>query len=144
MPLARSSNIWRSGRPRRREVRNRLKERAVFQNLKRGDATRCGFAEDTIPAGLAVVLPSGENRYQSLNLQVLNIPFITGVAVQVNWRDIEPTQGAPDSSKLDELFAAAESANKWVQLAIFPAFFSPAWALEGTQTERNFAGSRVL
>ena len=110
MPLARSSNVWRSGGPRRHEVRNRLKERAVFQNLKRGDATRCGFAEDTIPAGLAVVLPSGENRYQSLNLQVLNIPFITGVAVQINWRDIEPTQGAPDWSKLDELFAAAESA----------------------------------
>jgi hypothetical protein len=82
--------------------------------------------------------------YQSLNLQVLNTPFITGVAVQINWRDIESTQGAPNWSTLDELFAAADSANKWIQLAIFPAFISPARGLEGAQTERNFAGSRVL
>ena len=62
-------------------------------------------------------------------------PFISGVAVQINWRDIEPVQGKPDWSKLDELFAAAESSKKWVQLDIFPGFFSPAWALEGAKTD---------
>ena len=60
---------------------------------------------------------------------------MSGVAVQINWRDIEPVQGKPDWSKLDALFAAAVSANKWVQLAIFPGFFSPAWALEGAKTD---------
>jgi len=88
-----------------------------------------------IPSGLAVVLPSGEKRYQSMNLQVLNNPFVSGVAVQINWRDIEPVQGNPDWSKLDALFAAAESSKKWVKLAIFPGFFSPEWALVGAQTE---------
>ena len=68
-------------------------------------------------------------------LQALNNPFISGVAVQINWRDIEPVQGKPDWSKLDELFAAAESSKKWVHLAIFPGFFSPEWALEGAKTD---------
>jgi hypothetical protein len=62
-------------------------------------------------------------------------PFISGVQVQINWRDIEPVQGKPDWSKLDELFAAAESSKKWVHIAIFPGFFSPAWALEGAKTD---------
>jgi hypothetical protein len=70
-----------------------------------------------------------------MNLQLLNNPFMSGVSVQINWRDIEPVQGKPDWSKLDELFAAAESSKKWVQVAIFPGFFSPAWALEGAKTD---------
>ena len=103
------------------------------QGLERRETLRCASTGDTIPSGLAVVLPSGEKHYQSMNLQVLNNPFMSGVAVQINWRDIEPVQGKPDWSKLDALFAAAESSKKWVQLTIFPGFFSPAWALEGAQ-----------
>src|SRR5271166_4552831 len=95
----------------------------------------CASTDDTKPRGLAVVLHSGEKNYHSMNLQVLNNPFISGVSVQINWRDIEPVQGKPDWSKLDELFAAAESSKKWVQVAIFPGFFSPAWALEGAATD---------
>jgi hypothetical protein len=70
-----------------------------------------------------------------LELQALNNPFISGVAVQMNWRDIEPVQGQPNWSKLDKLIAAAESAKKWVQLLIFPGFFAPAWAKEGAHTD---------
>jgi hypothetical protein len=60
---------------------------------------------------------------------------MSGVAIQINWRDIEPVQGRPDWSRLDGLLAAAQSSHKWVQLAIFPGFFSPAWALEGAKTD---------
>jgi len=95
----------------------------------------CASTDDTKPRGLAVVLHSGEKNYHSMNLQALNNPFMSGVSVQINWRDIEPVQGKPDWSKLDELFAAAESSKKWVQVAIFPGFFSPAWALEGAKTD---------
>ena len=87
-----------------------------------------------IPNGLAVVLPPRTQR-ERLELRALNNPFISGIAVQVNWRDIEPVQGQPDWSKLDELFAAAESAKKWVQLLIFPGFFAPEWAKQGAQVE---------
>ena len=86
------------------------------------------------PKGLVVVL---ENKPQQdrLDLQALNNPFMSGVALQIRWRDIESVQGKPDWTKLDQLFAAAESSKKWVQLLIFPGFFSPPWTMEGAQTE---------
>lgn len=89
--------------------------------------------DNSLPSGLVVVI---ENKPQQdrLDLQALDNPFISGVALQIRWRDLEPVQGKPDWSKLDQLFAAAQSSKKWVQLLLFPGFFSPAWALEGAQT----------
>jgi hypothetical protein len=88
----------------------------------------------SVPNGLVVVI---ENKPQEsrLNLRALQNPYISGVALQIRWRDIEPVQGNPDWSKLDQLLAAAEASRKWVQLLIFPGFFSPAWALEGVKTQ---------
>jgi hypothetical protein len=103
---------------------------------RRNAATRPPLAptDDAAPNGLVVVI---ENKPQqkSLDLRALGNPFISGVALQIHWSDLEPVQGHPDWSKLDALFAAAESSKKWVQLLIFPGFFAPAWALEGVQTE---------
>ncbi len=95
-------------------------------------ATLRAFAERP-PTGLVVVI---ENRPQQdrLDLRPLDNPSISGVALQIRWRDIEPVQGKPDWSKLDQLFAAAESSKKWVQLLIFAGFFSPPWALEGAKS----------
>jgi hypothetical protein len=103
---------------------------------QRKETVRCASSDDSTPSGLAFVLPSAGKWDQSRNLQALNNSFISGVGVQINWRDIEPVQGKPDWSRLDELFAAAESSNKWVKLDIFPGFFSPAWALEGAKTDQ--------
>jgi hypothetical protein len=114
-------------------VRNRPAQTAVA-----GTGKACASTTEATPGGLAVVLPSGPTRgiyRRDQYLQALNNPFISGVAVQINWRDIEPVQGKPDWSKLDELFAAAESSGKWVQIAIFPGFFSPEWALQGAKTD---------
>jgi hypothetical protein len=88
-----------------------------------------------VPSGLVVVI---ENRPQQarLDLQGLDKPFISGVALQIHWSDLEPLEGKADWSKLDQLFAAADASHKWVQLLIFPGFFSPAWALQGVQTEQ--------
>jgi hypothetical protein len=83
----------------------------------------CASTDDSIPSGLVVVLPPGTRRDQSSDLQALNNPYVNGVAVQITWRDIEPVQGKPDWSRLDELFAAAETSKKWVQLLIFPGSF---------------------
>jgi hypothetical protein len=90
-------------------------------------------ANNAAPTGLVVVIENKPQQPQ-LNLQALNNPLISGVALQVRWRDLEPVRGKPDWSKLDQLFAAAESSRKWVQLLIFPGFWSPPWALEGAQT----------
>ena len=54
------------------------------QGLERNGALRCASTGDAIPSGLVVLLPSGEKNYRSLNLQVLNNPFMSGVAVQIN------------------------------------------------------------
>jgi hypothetical protein len=105
------------------------------QGRERLEAVRCSSTGEAVPNGLVVLLPSGEKNYRSMNLQVMNNRFMSGVAVQINWRDIEPIQGKPDWSQLDALFAAAESSKKWVHLIMFPGFFSPAWALEGAQTD---------
>jgi hypothetical protein len=71
---------------------------------------RCyaGAVAEHPPTGLVVVI---ENKPQQdrLDLQPLENPSISGVALQIRWRDIEPVQGKPDWSKLDQLFAAAES-----------------------------------
>jgi len=91
-------------------------------------------AANSRPNGLVVVI---ENKplESGLNLRALNNPSISGVALQIRWRDIEPVEGRPDWTKLDQLFAAAESRGKWVQLLIFRGFICPAWALKGVQTE---------
>ncbi len=91
--------------------------------------------DNSLPSGLVAVI---ENKPQQdrLDLRALNNPFISGVALQIHWGDIEPVQGTPNWSKLDELFSAAESSKKWVHLLIFPGFFAPAWALEGVKTEQ--------
>jgi hypothetical protein len=89
---------------------------------------------NSAPSGLVVVIEN-KPREAQLNLSALNNPSIRGVALQIRWRDLEPVEGNPDWSKLDQLFAAAEASRKWVQLLIFPGFFSPPWALEGVKTE---------
>lgn len=60
---------------------------------------------------------------------------MSGVEIQMNWRDIEPVEGSPDWSRLDWLMSAATSSKKWLKLSVFPGFFSPAWALEGAQID---------
>jgi hypothetical protein len=102
-----------------------------------GPALPHTFTDASSPSGLVVVrsvrnLPQ-EDR--ALDEQGLKNPFISGVAYQIHWSDIEPVQGKPDWSKLDDLFASAESSKKWVQLCVYAGFFSPAWALVGAKTQ---------
>ncbi len=65
-------------------------------------------------AVLVVLVPSGEKNYLCMNLQVLSNLCMSGVAVQINWRDIQPVEGKPNWPQLDALFAAAESSKKWL------------------------------
>lgn len=94
--------------------------------------------DDSAPSGLVVVrhVKNSPQQDRALYEQALKNPFINGVGFQIHWSDIEPVEGKPDWSKLDELFAAAQSSKKWVQLCIYPGFFAPAWALEGVKTEQ--------
>jgi hypothetical protein len=99
------------------------------------ETVQCARGGNALPNGPVVLLPSGEKNYRSMKLQLLSNPSMSGVAVQVNWSDIEASEDKPDWSQLDALFAAAAAAKKWVHLIMFPGFFSPPWALEGVQTD---------
>ena len=94
----------------------------------------CTATDPSVIGGLVVDL--WPQKDGSLDLRPVKNPCISGVALQIHWSDLEPVQGKPDWSKLDELFAVAESSKKWVHLEIFPGFFAPAWALEGVKTEQ--------
>ena len=91
-------------------------------------------AGNSRPNGLVVVIENKPQESQ-LNLRALDNPYISGVALQIRWRDLEPVEGKPDWAKLDQLLRAAKLHGKWVQLLTFPGFFSPPWALKGVQTE---------
>jgi hypothetical protein len=108
----------------------------LFPSAAMAEQGQSGTSTDNpLPNGFVVVIENKPQQARALDLRALNNPFIRGVALQIRWRDIEPVEGKPDWSKLDQLFAAAESSTKWVQLLIFPGFFSPSWALEGAKTE---------
>jgi hypothetical protein len=87
-----------------------------------------------VPGGLVVVLTTEDLNKPSWH-QALSNPSINGVALQIHWSDLEPVKDKPDWSKLDDLFSAAVSSKKWVQLLVFPGFFTPTWALKGVQTD---------
>jgi hypothetical protein len=95
-------------------------------------------ADDSLPSGLVVVrhVNNTPQEDQQLYDEALKNPYVTGVAFQIHWSDIEPAEGKPDWSALDQLFAAAESSKKWVQLCVYAGFFSPAWAVQGAQTDQ--------
>jgi hypothetical protein len=94
----------------------------------------CASADGEAPGGLVVVIID-KPQNPTLDLAAVKNPCISGVALQIHWADLEPAKGKPEWSKLDQLFAEAEADHKWVQLLIFPGFFSPPWALEGVKTE---------
>jgi hypothetical protein len=88
----------------------------------------------TAPSGIVVVIdPTAQGSQWR---RAVKNPYVRGVAVQIDWRDVEPVEGKPDWSTLDDVFAAAGASKKWVHLLIFPGFFSPSWALNGAQTDR--------
>src|ERR1700688_2893531 len=99
------------------------------------ETVQCALGGNAMPNGLVVLLPSGEKNYRLMKLQLLSNPSMSGVAVQVDWSDIEASEDKPDWSQLDALFAAAVAAKKARHLIMFPGFFSPPWALEGVQTD---------
>jgi Bacterial Ig-like domain len=86
------------------------------------------------PTGLATVIAyNPDPTIEASQLETISNPAVSGVAFQINWSDIEPAGPAsevePNWSPLQQVFTAADAAGKWVQLLIFPGFFSPSWAI---------------
>ncbi len=133
----RPSGALRASRQRRLFV-EQLEVRTLLSGL---GAVPTGLV-DVITNNRANTLPVTDSAFQT-ELQSISDPSISGVAFQIDWKDIEPNNpnkinpatGAdyqPDWTRLDELIAAANASGKWVQLLIFPGFFSPEW-ITGTK-----------
>lgn len=86
------------------------------------------------PTGLVAVIK--DRPGQPFVKHAFENPSIVGVALQIHWNDIEPTEGSPDWSRLDAFMAQAAAAGKWAQVSVYAGFFAPAWALQGVQTDR--------
>jgi hypothetical protein len=86
------------------------------------------------PTGLVAVLTYRSG--QPLSLAAFDNLNISGVALQIHWADIQPTEGDPQWATLDTFFAKASASGKWVQLLVFPGFFTPSWAYPATDSAR--------
>lgn len=63
---------------------------------------------------------------------VAQLPFVEGFLVRIGWRDIEPTRGVYDWSRLHDQLNLAQASGKKVALAVVQGSGSPTWlAAEG-------------
>lgn len=86
------------------------------------------------PTGLIALqeyVPGGPNVFAPA---VFQDPLIAGVALRVNWIDLEPDLNTFDWQIPDQVFAQATTGHKWVVLILVPGFGTPAWALAGTRS----------
>ena len=59
---------------------------------------------------------------------------ITGVALRVNWQDVEPSANQFNWQMIDDVFTQAAASHKFVVLCLVPGFETPSWALQGVAT----------
>lgn len=81
------------------------------------------IAVEEYQAGDATVFPS----------TVFSNPSISGVALRMNWMDVEPAPGQFDWETIDQVFTQA-AGRKFVVLILVPGFGTPTWALAGIST----------
>jgi Beta-galactosidase len=102
---------------------------APFNLPHRGSSTPTEGSLGAPPGGLVAVIAYDSG--QTLDAPTFSNPYISGIAIQIHWSDIEPTEGTYNWSTLDAVVADAAANNKWVQFLIWPGFFTPSWELVG-------------
>jgi hypothetical protein len=83
------------------------------------------------PRGIyAVIAIDNYNNYDTNEVQqIIENPAVCGLTIREQWRNIEPTEGNYDFSRIDDAVARATLLNKTIQLIIVPGFYSPEWVL---------------
>ncbi len=88
-------------------------------------------AQSLQPRGIYAVLAIdnyGNYDTNSVN-QIIANPAVCGLTIREQWRNIEPSEGNYDFSRIDDAVARASLLNKTVQLIIVPGFYSPDWVM---------------
>lgn len=86
------------------------------------------------PVGLVAVQEDKSKNTTMFSNAVFDNTSIAGVALRVEWKDIEPTENQFDWQLLDQVFGQASKSNKFVVLILVPGFGTPTWALQGAAT----------
>ena len=142
-----------------RKFRTRYRHRLFIDESLEG-RTLLSAATGVLPAaqtGLATVIANDDfNTGAPLSqtdfnkeLATISNPSISGVAFQIRWDDIEPVAPTPvpgsaainynlSLCRLQQVFNAADAAGKWVQLLIFPGFWSPSWVINSVATDKFY------
>jgi hypothetical protein len=74
--------------------------------------------------------------------QVINEPFVDGVAVRPKWSEMEPSEGVYDFSKIDKAVRDAAAAGQKVTIASL-VNFAPEWLL-AKATSFDYLGTRTI
>ncbi len=102
-------------------------------------------AQTVPPRGLYCSCPPTSSRSHSVMPEVASQDFVTGILVRVAWSDLEPVEGAPTWTLLDNELALAKQYGKKVALAVVNGSSAPAWlAAKGAQMfAYSFRGSSM-
>jgi hypothetical protein len=109
---------------------------AVARNEDRGAyLPKSLVVEGGVPrlGGVSALLPFPDSGFPSVDKALLSNPEVDGITVRVYWREFYKRQDDPNSpiqwGPLDDIFAQAAGAGKFVRIAIAPGFYSPAWVI---------------
>src|SRR4030042_5206760 len=88
-------------------------------------------AQSVQPRGIyAVIAIDNYGVYDTTYInQIIANPAICGLTIREQWRNIEPSEGNFDFSRIDDAVARTTLLNKTIQLIIVPGFYSPDWVL---------------
>lgn len=92
------------------------------------------LAANVAPSGVVAVKEVSGEVTSAFDPQVFTNPYVSGVALRIEWKDIEPQEDNFHWDLVDQVFAQAKTHDKWVKLIIIPGFGTPQWALSGVQT----------
>ncbi|MFH0866442.1 MAG: T9SS type A sorting domain-containing protein, partial [Bacteroidota bacterium] len=83
------------------------------------------------PKGVyAVIAIDNYGNYDTNDVnQIIANPAVCGLTIREQWKNIEPSEGNFDFSRIDDAIARATMLNKTIQLIIVPGFYSPDWVL---------------
>lgn len=95
-----------------------------------------GTTGTTLPAGLIAVQEYQPGASTVFGSAVFDNASISGVALRVNWKDLEPATNQFDWRIVDGVFASASATHKFVVLILVPGFGTPGWALQGVATAK--------
>ena len=102
---------------------------AITRGIRSGKKTPIKLAG---PVGIYVVEAiTDPNEFDPQEVgRLLGNPAVSGIALRLRWKDLEPSEGAHDLSIIEQTLTGAKQRNKKVSLIIVPGFYTPRWLID--------------